>query len=217
MNNSTWPKSSAKGFKTSEIVYKNWCNDLSFHCKRCKKPWLIIYVQRCLQNVDATQKQLIKIRFSWMCLSIETHVSLARWLTFPWIFCLECDTYYEPVGCFKDNQNIPRPLPEYAMNERDYSISNWNGKLIDWRNWNTYSPQMICRCAAKAKALGRTTFGIQFYGKGIWKFLRISLDWKTYQSWKPSVFGRLNAFERSGLQQRMGIFKLVIFTINFTG
>ena len=51
------------------------------------------------------------------------------------------------------------------MNERDYSTSNWNGHLVNWRDWNNYSPQMICRCAAKAKALGRTTFGIQFYGK----------------------------------------------------
>ena len=77
---------------------------------------------------------------------------------------LECDIDYEPVGCFKDNQNIPRPLPDYIMNERDYRHSNWNGYLIDWKNWNTYIPKMICRCAAKAKELNRTTFSLQFYG-----------------------------------------------------
>jgi len=77
----------------------------------------------------------------------------------------ECDIDYEPVGCFKDNQNIPRPLPDYVMNERDYRHSNWNGYLIDWKNWNTYIPKMICRCAAKAKELNRTTFSLQFYGE----------------------------------------------------
>ncbi|XP_065056381.1 uncharacterized protein LOC135684674 [Rhopilema esculentum] len=76
-----------------------------------------------------------------------------------------CDTYYEPVGCFKDKQAVPRPLPDYVMNERDYTISNWNEHLIDWKNWNTYSPQMICRCAEKAKELGRKTFSLQFYGE----------------------------------------------------
>eukprot|EP00112_Aurelia_sp_Birch-Aquarium-sp1_P005417 Seg1615.3 transcript_id=Seg1615.3/GoldUCD/mRNA.D3Y31 product="hypothetical protein" protein_id=Seg1615.3/GoldUCD/D3Y31 len=76
-----------------------------------------------------------------------------------------CDTYYEPGGCFKDNQNKPRPLPDYLMNERDYSTDNWNGHLINWRNWNTYSPQMICRCAQKAKEMGKKTFSIQFYGE----------------------------------------------------
>ena len=60
---------------------------------------------------------------------------------------------------------MPRPLPDYIMNERDYTTSNWNSILIDWANWNTYSPQMICRCAQKAKELGKKTFAIQFYGK----------------------------------------------------
>ena len=78
---------------------------------------------------------------------------------------LACDTYYEPVGCFKDKQNVPRPLPDYILTERDYTLNIWNKYLIDWKNWNTYSPEMICRCAAKAKALKRTTFSMQFYGK----------------------------------------------------
>jgi len=76
-----------------------------------------------------------------------------------------CDTYYEPVGCFNDKQNVPRPLPDYILTERDYTLSIWNKYLIDWKNWNTYSPEMICRCAAKAKALKRTTFSMQFYGE----------------------------------------------------
>eukprot|EP00795_Rhopilema_esculentum_P011264 gene11264-21455_t len=77
----------------------------------------------------------------------------------------ECDIPYAPVGCFKDNNVDPRPLPEYVMNERDYSTSNWNGKLIDWKNWDTYSPQFICRCAKAVKEKGFTYFGAQFFGE----------------------------------------------------
>ena len=77
---------------------------------------------------------------------------------------LGCDTHFEPVGCFKDKQNVPRPLPDYILNERDYRHGSWNGRLIEWNNWNKYIPGLICRCAAKAKALGHTTFSIQFYG-----------------------------------------------------
>ena len=77
---------------------------------------------------------------------------------------LGCDTHFEPVGCFADKQNLPRPLPDYIQNERDYRHTNWNGKLIEWNNWNNYTPGLICRCAEKAKKLGHTTFSIQFYG-----------------------------------------------------
>lgn len=76
-----------------------------------------------------------------------------------------CNTYYEPVGCFHDSMIEPRPLPDYLQNERDFSISNWNGILIDWKNWNTYSPEMICRCADFAKKRGHSMFAIQFWGE----------------------------------------------------
>jgi len=77
----------------------------------------------------------------------------------------ECETYYEPVGCFHDSQVAPRPMPNYSLNERDFTISNWNKILIDWKNWNTYSPKMICRCAAEAKRLNHDLFSIQFWGE----------------------------------------------------
>eukprot|EP00794_Sanderia_malayensis_P018103 gene18103-19912_t len=76
-----------------------------------------------------------------------------------------CDISYEPVGCYGDKNQAPRPLPAYISNERDYNANNWNGHLIDWKNWDTYAPLMICRCAKKAKADGYTTFGVQFYGE----------------------------------------------------
>eukprot|EP00112_Aurelia_sp_Birch-Aquarium-sp1_P004144 Seg1471.1 transcript_id=Seg1471.1/GoldUCD/mRNA.D3Y31 product="hypothetical protein" protein_id=Seg1471.1/GoldUCD/D3Y31 len=77
----------------------------------------------------------------------------------------DCDVNYEPVGCMADNDIAPRPIPEYIMNERDYKSGTWNGRLIDWRNWDTYSPGFICRCAKAVKAKGYTTFGAQFYGE----------------------------------------------------
>ena len=75
-----------------------------------------------------------------------------------------CDIAYEPIGCFKDNAALPRPLPEYIMNERDYSHHGWNGHLINWKEWNTYSPGFLCRCAKAVKEKNYTIFGAQFYG-----------------------------------------------------
>merc|ERR1719450_1818193 len=51
------------------------------------------------------------------------------------------------------------------MNERDYTHKGWNGILIDWEHWTTYSPQMICRCADAAQKRGDNYFAIQFYGE----------------------------------------------------
>ena len=76
-----------------------------------------------------------------------------------------CNTYYEPAGCHADRSQEPRPIPDFVMTERSYSSEKWNGHLIDWGKWDTYSPEMICRCAEKARKLGRKTFGVQFYGK----------------------------------------------------
>ena len=82
------------------------------------------------------------------------------------LYCLECPhTNYEPIGCFKDSMVKPTPLPNYLLNERDFSIPNWDGILIDWKNWNNYVPALICRCAAAAKKKGHTKFSIQFYGQ----------------------------------------------------
>ena len=75
---------------------------------------------------------------------------------------------FEKIGCFRDlHQTLARPLPEYISNDRDPTvISGFSGKRIDWRNWDMYLPDFVCRCAAKAKAKNYTFFGMQFYGKG---------------------------------------------------
>ena len=76
-----------------------------------------------------------------------------------------CPLHFKPTGCYKDNQVKPRPLPDYIMNERDYTLPNWNGHIIDWNNWDKYMPALICRCAMAAKKGNYKYFGIQFYGK----------------------------------------------------
>ena len=71
---------------------------------------------------------------------------------------------YKPIGCYRDSLVPPHPLPNYVSTDRDYSINIFSGKLIDWKNWNTHSPEMICRCAKLAKLKGDTYFAIQFWG-----------------------------------------------------
>jgi len=75
-----------------------------------------------------------------------------------------CDVKYEAKGCFIDKLG-DRVLPAYIQNERDWTLSNWNGKWIDWKNWEIYMPNMMCRCAKKAKELGYPLFGLQYFGE----------------------------------------------------
>lgn len=73
---------------------------------------------------------------------------------------------FEKVGCYADyHRSNERPLGDYLFNDRDASIQNWSGKMIDWRNWDVYVPQFACRCATAAKAHNATFFGMQFYGE----------------------------------------------------
>ncbi|KAM7448396.1 hypothetical protein ABFA07_003559 [Porites harrisoni] len=77
----------------------------------------------------------------------------------------ECSLQYEKVGCYKDMHRSQRPLPFFLMNDRDVYHQHFSGKLVDWRNWDVYVPDLACRCAKKAKAKGWTFFGLQFYGE----------------------------------------------------
>ncbi|KAJ7390458.1 hypothetical protein OS493_025159 [Desmophyllum pertusum] len=76
-----------------------------------------------------------------------------------------CSLEYEKVGCFQDRHRSQRPLPSYLMNDRDVFHHTFSGKLIDWRNWDVYVPDLACRCAKKAHEKGMTFFGLQFYGE----------------------------------------------------
>jgi len=76
-----------------------------------------------------------------------------------------CHIQYRSLGCYHDDQVNPRPLPELILTERDPSHRSWNGRMVDWANWNSYHVEFICRCAAKARELKYRFFSTQFYGK----------------------------------------------------
>lgn len=77
---------------------------------------------------------------------------------------INCDVSFKPLGCFKDKEH-QRALPYYIYNERDESIANYGGQMINWHDWENYLPGFICRCANKAKEHGYDLFGVQFFGK----------------------------------------------------
>lgn len=75
-----------------------------------------------------------------------------------------CDVSFKPLGCFKDQQH-QRALPYHIYNERDDSIDNYGGQMINWHDWENYLPAFICRCANRAKEHGYDLFGVQFFGE----------------------------------------------------
>jgi len=78
----------------------------------------------------------------------------------------DCDIPIESVGCFSDKHIAgSRPLNGYRLTDRDPSLSIYSGHSIDWRNWDVYMPEFVCRCAKKAKALNKATFSVQHYGE----------------------------------------------------
>lgn len=76
-----------------------------------------------------------------------------------------CSVKYRALGCYDDDQKVPRPLPELILTDRDPTYRTWTGKMINWKNWDSYHVDFICRCAAKAKELKYRYFSTQFYGK----------------------------------------------------
>ncbi|XP_068751837.1 uncharacterized protein [Montipora capricornis] len=88
-----------------------------------------------------------------------------QWTNFVFELGSDCDHGFERIGCFKDNRQDPRPLPDYIMTDRDRSLAIYSGQSIDWRNWDSYMPEFACRCAEIAKEKGHNTFGVQFYGE----------------------------------------------------
>ena len=111
--------------------------------------------------------------YQWWTLTSRCQIEIATIC----LFILECKTYYEPIGCFADNQNKPRPMPHYISTDRDYTLPIFSGTLIDWKHWNTFSPEMICRCATLAKTKKHKLFSVQFWGTN-----KICLNYKTLVS-----------------------------------
>lgn len=79
-------------------------------------------------------------------------------------FTTACLATYTKVGCFKDDMRSPRPLPELLFTDRDPSAAKYSKIPIDWKNWNFYIKDLVCRCAKEAKLRNFAYFSIQFYG-----------------------------------------------------
>ena len=77
---------------------------------------------------------------------------------------MSCPILLKKMGCYKDNQNPPRPLPEYILTDRDKTLPIYSKIDIDWGDWINYFPDFVCRCAKQAKSQGYKFFGVQFYG-----------------------------------------------------
>jgi len=100
------------------------------------------------------------------CSPWDRHCVGKQFMNFVYKIVPDCDIPLESVGCYSDRHiKDNRPLPSYIMTDRDASLSIYSGRSIDWRNWDVYMPELVCRCAKKAKSMGKTTFGIEYYGE----------------------------------------------------
>ncbi|KAL9985033.1 hypothetical protein ACROYT_G007389 [Oculina patagonica] len=77
----------------------------------------------------------------------------------------DCSVKFARVGCYRDSLINPRPIPELLMTDRDPTSHAYSGKPVDWKNWNEYLPDLVCRCAKKTRDKGYNVFGLQFYGE----------------------------------------------------
>ena len=94
----------------------------------------------------------IDVKFIFNCLFIA-------------FFKIGCNITYTKVGCFKDDRKKKRPLPDILFTDRDPSMKKkWSGYRIDWKNWDEYIVDVVCRCANAANAKKYSYFSVQHYG-----------------------------------------------------
>ena len=104
----------------------------------------------------------------WNCGTLTTWNVL--WIFFSLFLCIffcadQQQVKYETLGCFKDSQVDPRPLPELLA---DLTSE------VDWYDPN----KVIKKCAKLASDKGYTAFGLQSYGQ-CWSGKKAA---KTYDS-----------------------------------
>ena len=75
-----------------------------------------------------------------------------------------CPVKYNKLGCFKDDMKNPRPLPLLLFTDRDSKSPVYSNKEIDWKNWDTYIKDLVCRCAKAAEEKKFSLFGLQNSG-----------------------------------------------------
>ena len=75
---------------------------------------------------------------------------------------------YKKVGCYKDNGQKKRPLPQLLFTDRHYLSPVYSGrKFIKDSFDRSYLDDLVERCASKCKQLGYDIFGIGKFGKGV--------------------------------------------------
>ncbi|XP_058967104.1 uncharacterized protein [Pocillopora verrucosa] len=76
-----------------------------------------------------------------------------------------CSVKHVKAGCFNDKRNpSSRAMNELLFQDR-YKGKGFSGQRIDWESYDSYLPDLVCRCATAAANKGYSFFGIQFYGE----------------------------------------------------
>lgn len=76
-----------------------------------------------------------------------------------------CSVNHIKAGCFNDKRNpSSRAMGELLFQDR-YEGKGFSGQRINWGSWDSYLPDLVCRCATAAANKGYSFFGIQFYGE----------------------------------------------------
>ena len=75
---------------------------------------------------------------------------------------------YRKLGCYKDNGQKKRPLPQLLFTDRHYLSPVYSGrKFIKETFDRSYLDDLVGRCASKCKQLGYDVFGIGKFGKEV--------------------------------------------------
>lgn len=167
-------------FNGRRIEWTNWNNYMAEFACRCAKAvkergWKIFGLQfygECWSGPPNTYDESTFVSSDsciaedyQYCGGLDRHCIGKRWTNFVYELEPDCAEQFERIGCFRDNQIVPRPIPDYIMTDRQRNLAIYSGQSIDWRNWDVYMPQFVCRCAKEAKEKGYTLFGVQFYGE----------------------------------------------------
>ena len=65
------------------------------------------------------------------------------------------------LGCMRDSQQVPRPLPSKIISRAAEGKEAFN----DMKKWEEFIKQLVCDCAVETRKKKWFTFGIQNYGK----------------------------------------------------
>jgi len=111
-------------------------------------------------NLTAAYSDHIKIKSSRQDLGLKDVARAKRVLSDN-----PCPVKYTKVGCYNDKRKASkRAMGDLLFQDRKKGKS-FSGQKIDWKHWDTYLPDLVCRCAEAASNRGFVFFGIQFYGE----------------------------------------------------